>query len=90
MLGILGVASGCAGRMEDTVRARAATAFDCPEDQVEVTRGPERFTAEGCGARDDYTVTCSRFGVSCAARSSTEQREYDEARAELQRRDAGR
>ena len=79
----LALAGGCAGQLADTVRARAAAEFPCAKDELTVTPGDEGWTAEGCGKTDTYVVRCVGLGMSCTARNSSEQREYEEARAEL-------
>ncbi len=87
----LALASGCAGQLEDTVRARAAAEFPCAAGEITVSpggEGSEGWRAEGCGKADTYFVRCVGLGRSCSARNSTEQREYEEARAELEKRRA--
>jgi hypothetical protein len=57
---------GCAA---DTVRARAAHDFDCPEEEIEVQEVTDgTFSARGCGERGTYV--CGRSGGPVGAPGS--------------------
>jgi hypothetical protein len=75
---------GCAGRMTDTVRKQAASDFSCASEQLTVEPGASgAYQAKGCEREDTYYVSCTMYGITCSARSSAEQHEYEAAKAEL-------
>jgi len=76
-LGLLAASllSGCAGRLETTVRKRAVTDLDCPDDQVTVERDTTgamsgRYNAQGCDRQETYVGRCNLFGMCVAQRPS--------------------
>ena len=75
LLGLLAASllAGCAGRLETTVRKRAVSDLDCPDDQVTVERDSVgamsgRYNAQGCDREETYVGRCNMFGMCVAQR----------------------
>ena len=67
----------CAGRLETTVRKRAAGDFQCAPEQVEVQTVSAgamsgSYTASGCGQESEYAARCGLIGICSASRPGDE------------------
>src|SRR5262245_61610857 len=67
----------CAGRLETTVRKRAAGDFQCTADQIEVeaTRAGAMsgdYMARGCGQESQYYARCGLIGICSASQPGAE------------------
>jgi len=58
----------CAGRLDSSVRQRAAADFSCPADSLTIEKVEDRgfnaglYSARGCDRNDQYSASCSLFG----------------------------
>lgn len=62
----------CAGRLETTVRKRAAGDFQCAPEQVEVETASAgamsgSYMARGCGQESEYYARCGLIGICSAS-----------------------
>ncbi|MCX4246058.1 hypothetical protein [Paraliomyxa miuraensis] len=62
----------CAGRLETTVRKRAAGDFACTQDQVQVETTQYSgmsgtYVARGCGQESEYVSRCGLIGICMAS-----------------------
>jgi hypothetical protein len=67
----------CAGRLETTVRKRAAADFQCAADQVQVEATDYggmsgSYVARGCGQESDYAARCGLIGICSASQPGAE------------------
>jgi hypothetical protein len=67
----------CAGRLDSTVRKRAAGDFQCAPEQVEVeaTRAGAmsgEYMARGCGQESQYYARCGLIGICSASQPGAE------------------
>lgn len=73
---VLVLLPGCAGRMERTVRRRAAYDLSCPKESLAVEAVKERnfavsvYGAKGCERREEYLVRCAV--LSCTTEKTSE------------------
>lgn len=74
----------CAGRLDSSVRQRAAADFSCPADSLTIERTEDRgfnaglYTARGCERSDQYSASCSLFGCRSHTQAEIAAREAEE------------
>ncbi len=67
----------CAGRLETTVRKRAAGDFQCTPEQVQVETTNQNamsgsYVARGCGQEAEYAGRCGLIGICSASQPGAE------------------
>jgi hypothetical protein len=67
----------CAGRLETTVRKRAAGDFQCAPEQVQVQTTNAgamsgSYVASGCGQESEYSARCGLIGICSASKPGDE------------------
>ncbi|MCY1008178.1 hypothetical protein OV079_21985 [Nannocystis pusilla] len=92
--------SACAGRLDQSVRTRAAADLSCSADSLKIDRVEDRgfneglYRAQGCERSQDYSAKCTLFGCrshtpeEIAAREAEEEARYQAYRQQQAERQA--